>query len=224
MANKVRLRPLQALDERAVEVLLHDLWQHDPKMLMVYRVHRPPSASDSPIRLSLVAEVDGEVRGVGSLMEHTLHPRLLWAAINVAPDQQRRRLGSAMYEALQGLGDGRPWMVKLTLRDEAGTGFLRKRGFFSPRRRRIMGILDPSNAAVRRWLEGVPGDVPGYRFCPSMIPTIPPHLRTSLSCRRRFVGSTRLEPAPRAIRRRGLCQALRPERPAGVAPVRARGR
>ena len=97
-------------------------------------------------------------------MESTLHPRLLWAAINVAPKWQRHGLGSALYEALQGLGGGRPWMVKITLRDEAGTGFLRKRGFFNPRRRGIMGVLDPSDRAVQRWLEGVPRDVPGYRF------------------------------------------------------------
>lgn len=144
--------------------ILHQNWDHDPKMLMVYGVHRVWLPEDPLIRRTLVATINDEVVGVATLIEHTLHPKMLWAAINVAPDRQRQGVGSALYEALSSSADGRPWLVKLTLRDRAGTAFLEKRGFYSPRGRGIMGVLDLHKEEVQRWLEQLPRDVPGYTF------------------------------------------------------------
>lgn len=133
-------------------------------MLTVYSFHRIWSPSEPLIRQTLVATVEGHVRGVGTLVEATLHLKMLWAAINVSPGWQRRGVGSALYNALEAVGDGRPWMVKLTLRDQAGTAFLKKRDFYNPRSNSIMGVLDPRDEKVKRWLEHLPRDVPGYRF------------------------------------------------------------
>ena len=174
MSLKPAIRPFEAADAEAVTALLEQVWQHDPKMLHVYSLHRAWPAGTS-IRHTLVAEVDGEVVGVGSLVESDLHPRMLWAAINVAPAHQRCGVGTALYEALEILGDGRPWMVRLTLRDKAGTSFLNKRGYYNPRDRvrSIMGVLDPTKDAVKRWLEGLPRDVPGYSLLPLDDPANP---------------------------------------------------
>lgn len=163
----VVIRRFEASDTEPVESLLQQSWSHEPMMLMVYSIHRAWSSDGSLIRETLVATVAGEVRGVATLIESSLHPQMLWVAINVAPGWQRRGLGSALYDALNFVGDGRPWLIKLTLRDEAGTSFLEKHGFYSPRSiRSIMGVLDPQKESVRRWLERIPRDVPGYTFLP----------------------------------------------------------
>lgn len=164
MANEVTIRSFRVSDTEAVKTLLEESWGHAPMMLMVYGVHRAWSKTGSLIRETLVATVGNRVCGVGTLIEDTFHPKLLWAAINVASDWQRRGIGSALYGALDAIGDGRPWMVKLTLRDQAGTSFLEKRGFYSPRGRGLMGVLDPGKETVKRWLEQIPRDVPGYTF------------------------------------------------------------
>jgi hypothetical protein len=91
---------------------------------------------------------------------------MLWAAINVSPTWQNRGVGSALYKRLVDLSDGRPWLVKLTLRDTAGTSFLQKRGFYNPRDRSIMGVLDPQKVAVQQWLEHLPYEVAGFTFLP----------------------------------------------------------
>lgn len=159
------VRRFEASDAEPVEVLLEQIWEHEPMMLMVYSVHRAWPPGGPLIRETLVATVAGEVRGAATLIESTLHPKMLWAAINVAPSWQRRGLGSALYDALLSVSDERPWLVKLTLRDEAGTSFLEKRGFYSPRSvRSIMGVLDPRKESVQGWLERLPRDVPGYTF------------------------------------------------------------
>lgn len=166
MDKAVSVRPVVAADKAAIEELLQKLWAHDPKMLMVYGMHRPHADAGRPIRKSLAAERDGVVVGVGSLVESSLHPRLLWAAINVSEDSQRSGVGSQLYEQLESLGDRRPWLVRLSLRDEAGVSFLRKRGFYNPRSRGIMGILDTRRPEVRRWLQSIPDEVPGYSLLP----------------------------------------------------------
>ena len=164
MLAGLNIRPFEAADREPVTELLQQIWRHDPMMLQVYSVHRVWSENDTLIRHTLVATLEHEVIGVGSLVESTLHPRMLWAAINVAPQWQRCGVGSALYTALEELGDGRPWLIKLTLRDEAGTAFLKERGFYNPRDRSIMGVLDPAKQAVKAWLERLPCDVPGYAF------------------------------------------------------------
>lgn len=164
-ADGVVIRRFEASDAGSVEALLRQSWGHEPMMLTVYGIHRVWPPGGSLIRETLVATVAGKVRGAATLIESTLHPKMLWAAVNVAPGWQRRGLGSALYDALLPVSDGRPWLVKLTLRDEAGTSFLEKRGFYSPRSvRSIMGVLDPRKRSVQGWLERLPRDVPGYTF------------------------------------------------------------
>lgn len=166
MSHSILIRPFEASDRESVDALLQDIWAHDHKMLMVYRIHRVWSPKSPRIQATRVAILDGTICGVATLFESTLHPRMLWAAINVAPGCQRQGVGSALYQALEALGDGRPWMVRLTLRDHAGTRFLKQRGFYNPRSQSIMGVLDPRRAEVQRWLEGLPREVPGYTFVP----------------------------------------------------------
>ena len=164
MPDRLRIRSFESADSEPVAELLQQVWSHDPIMLQVYGIHRVYPKNETLIRHSLVATLEHKIIGVGTLVESTLHPRMLWTAINVAPQWQRRGVGSALYEALEEVGDGRPWLIKLTLRDEAGTAFLNERGFYNPRDRSIMGVLDPAKEAVKAWLAQLPRDVPGYTF------------------------------------------------------------
>lgn len=171
------IRPFEASDREPVEALLQDIWAHDPKMLMVYRIHREWPSNSSRIQHTRVATLNGTVYGVATLFESALHPRMLWAAVNIAPGWQRQGVGTALYQALEALGDGRPWMVRLTLRDHAGTAFLTQRGFYNPRSQGIMGVLDPGRAEVQHWLQELPREVPGYTFVPLDSPANPATLQ-----------------------------------------------
>jgi hypothetical protein len=113
----------------------------------------------------LVAELQAAIVGVATLFESTIHPCTLFATINVAADRQRQGIGSLLFHELECLGDGRPWLVKITRRDQAGVSFCQKRGFY-PLINTLAGVLDPSRAAVERWISKLPAAVPGYEIAP----------------------------------------------------------
>ncbi|HEY0733489.1 MAG TPA: GNAT family N-acetyltransferase, partial [Herpetosiphonaceae bacterium] len=110
---------------------------------------------------TLVATVDGTLVGVGTLFESTIHPRMLFVTLNVAPGWQRRGIGSQIWAALEALGDERPWITKMTREDQPGMSFLHKRGF-KPLVSTLTGLLDPAAPAVQAWIASLPQAVPGY--------------------------------------------------------------
>ncbi len=162
----MQIRPFNPTDAGLVDAILRSLWGHDPEMLDQYSfMHRDWPKSGDLIRRTLVAVETSEIAGAGTLFENTIHPRWLLVAVNVAPRWQRRGIGSALYDALQRYGDGRPWHVKATLRDAAGMRFLARRGFH-PVISTLSGTLDPRRESVRAWMNSLPVEVAGYRVVP----------------------------------------------------------
>jgi GNAT superfamily N-acetyltransferase len=162
----IEIRPFEAADTEAVNALLRGLWPDDPSMLQVYRWRHQQWPESPHIRRTLVAVAGGQVVGAGSLFHTSLAPGRLMAAINVAKGRQRRGIGTALYDALMTLSDGRPWLVQVApVRDPAGAAFLAKRGFRTAITT-ITGKLDPASAPVRDWMATLPREVPGYRIVP----------------------------------------------------------
>lgn len=138
-------------------------------------MHRAWPAGQGSLRRTLIAAGDGAVVGVGTLFENTFHPRRLMVVVNVAGGWRRRGIGSALFDALAQLGDGRPWLAKITRRDRAGMAFLAGRGF-RPAINTLTGVLDPRREPVRVWLATLPAVVPGYRVIPFDDPACPASL------------------------------------------------
>jgi GNAT superfamily N-acetyltransferase len=157
------IRPFASADAPDVEAILQASWHHDPTMLGIYRMHAVWESD--LIRQTLVAEIGGVVVGAGTLFESTIHPRMLFLNINVAPTAQRQGVGTALYDALQALHDARPWQTKMTRRDRAGMAFLTKRGY-RVLVTQINGVIDPATDETRAWLATLPAEVPGYRIVP----------------------------------------------------------
>ena len=165
MMNSSTIRPFREQDSAPVAALLNTLWSHDPTMLAIYRqMHRAWPAGPL-IRRALVAELAGAIVGAATLFESTIHPCTLFAAINVATDRQRQGIGSLLFRGLELLGDRRPWLVKITRRDQPGVSFCQKRGFYAVVNT-LTGVLDPSRAAVQHWISALPAAVPGYEIVP----------------------------------------------------------
>jgi predicted N-acetyltransferase YhbS len=160
------IRPFEVADAEPVAQLLQTLWGHDPVRLSLYSIHkdwRDLASRQHLIRLTLVAVVGGDIVGVGTLFESTYHPLMLNVVINVRPDRQRQGIGTALYRALREAADGRPWTVRLTLRDPAGTGFFARHGF-SVLVRTMMGLLDPHEKPVREWMVSLPTAPEGFNI------------------------------------------------------------
>lgn len=157
------VRPCEEHDLEAIAGLIASSWSHDLTLLAIYTQSHRVWQSDSLIRRTLVATVDGALVGVGTLFESTIHPRMLFVTLNVASGWQRRGLGSRLWAALEALGDDRPWIAKTTRRDPAGMSFLLKRGF-EPRVRTLTGLLDPAEPAVKTWLLDLPSAAPDYQI------------------------------------------------------------
>ncbi|HYF64292.1 MAG TPA: hypothetical protein VD886_15830 [Herpetosiphonaceae bacterium] len=155
MRPEFHIRPFAPGDEAPIDRLLDDLWGHDPAMLAVSRIHKDWGPATGLLRTTLVAAHGGTVIGAGTLFESTLHPAHLLAGINVAGGWQRRGAGSQVYAELRRLSPARPWMARLSLRDQAGVRFAGQRGF---RRlaNTLSGTLSPDRPETRRWIEALP--------------------------------------------------------------------
>lgn len=160
---EVIVRPCEEHDLEAIAGLVASSWSHDPTLLAIYKQSHRVWQSDSLIRHTLIATVDGALVGVGTLFESTIHPRMLFITLNVASGWQRRGIGARLWMALESLGDARPWIAKMTRRDLAGMSFLLKRGF-KPQVRTLTGLLDPAEPTVQAWLLDLPSAAPDYQI------------------------------------------------------------
>lgn len=157
------IRPCRERDLEEIAALVEASWSHDATMSAIYKQSHRVWPAVPLIRQTLVATVDDTLVGVGTLFESTIHPRMLFVTLNVTPGRQRRGIGSQMWEMLEALGDERPWIAKMTRRDQAGMNFLQKRGF-RPLVSTLTGLLDPAAPAVQAWLTGLPQAASGYQI------------------------------------------------------------
>ncbi|HEY0603661.1 MAG TPA: GNAT family N-acetyltransferase [Herpetosiphonaceae bacterium] len=160
---KITIRPCAEHDLEAIAALVKASWSHDATISTIYKQSHRVWPSSGLIRHTLVATVDDSLVGVGTLFESTIHPRMLFVTLNVAPGWQRRGIGSQIWSALEALGDRRPWIAKMTRRDQAGMSFLQKRSF-KPLVSTLHGLLDPAATAVQAWIASLPQAAPNYRI------------------------------------------------------------
>ena len=151
----ITIRSFTTADTAPVGHLLHELWGHDGTMFAMYNLHRDWRPEANLLRSTLVATHNDRVVGVGTIFESTLHPTMLMVIVHVATAWQRQGVGTLLFNALQQAGDGRPWLVKITRRDDAGVQFFHKQGF-----RLIVdtltGVLDLQQPRVYEWVKTLP--------------------------------------------------------------------
>ena len=157
------IRSFTIADTETVEQLLHELWGHDATMFAIYNLHRDWQPETNLLRTTMVATHNHRTAGVGTIFESTLHPITLMVIIHVAVGWQRQGVGTLLFNALQQFGDGRPWLVKLTRRDEAGVQFFHKQGF-RPIISTLTGMLELQLSAVREWITTLPKTHTGYKI------------------------------------------------------------
>lgn len=131
----MRVRPFASDDTDAVRAIL-DVVYRDDRWVRSLHEGSHGLAIDRPIfwRSSLVAELDGIVVGAGTISHLQRHPRRDWVAIDVAPPERRRGVGTALVDELRGFTE-RPLCARARFEDQAGIAFLRRHGF---------GLLDRS--------------------------------------------------------------------------------
>ena len=106
-----------------------------------FRPQQGPPTTD-PIRISIVAREGSGPVGVATVCESRWHPRRLWVSVEVASRHRRRRIGSALLEALRAASGGRPLRGKV-FADGPAAGFAAAHGFQVIQRSRTVR-LDPS--------------------------------------------------------------------------------
>lgn len=138
-------RPWAADDAPAVAVLLSAIWGHDPTAHAVFSVHGAARDESGLFGRTLVAEIGGDVAGVGTVRESRLHPARWRVVLHVHPAHRRRGVGAALFEGLiRELADREPRPLQAATRadDGAGRWFLDRRGFRLLMRTR-RGTLNP---------------------------------------------------------------------------------
>ncbi len=83
----------------------------DLQLLQIFGDPRSPQAhqdrtmlrenSDAPFSRTLVATIDSVAIGAGVVFASSLHPQRLWLYVEVAPDQRRNGVGTALVEQLR---------------------------------------------------------------------------------------------------------------------------
>jgi GNAT superfamily N-acetyltransferase len=157
---RYQIRPFTDEDAPAVEALLSARWGHDPMMLAAYRMHRlwPPTGL---VRETVVAMADGAVCGAGTIFQSSYHPAYPYVVINLLLGAQRQGIGTALLAELQQFAPGRRLTARALLGDTAGMNFLSKHGF-AVVVHNSTGLLDPTQPAVRHWMEQLPAAVDGF--------------------------------------------------------------
>ena len=130
MTGSVSIRPWRDGDDRALAQVLPD--PGSPAQLAARALLREPG--ESPITRTVVAVVDSVVVGAAALAASPAHPGRAWVHVEVAPEERRRGVGSALLEAaaaeapgtaLEGLG----LRTRIVADDPEAGAFAHARGF-----------------------------------------------------------------------------------------------
>ena len=121
----MRVRPFEEEDALAVDAVLDAAYAHEPRLRALHAAHGP--SGEQPFRRSLVAEIEGGVAGVETIVRGERHPLRATLDIAVHPSNRpRRRIGAAAGAPRSGRAALR---ARGRLADEAGIAFLRRHGF-----------------------------------------------------------------------------------------------
>ncbi|GGG43902.1 hypothetical protein GCM10011374_02830 [Kocuria dechangensis] len=117
MSGSPVIRPWREGDD----LRLLEVWP-DPEtpQAAAFRAALKPD-DDAPWSRTLVAEDSGVPIAAGTVYESPLHPRRLWAWVEVAPDRRGEGVGRALLERLRAEAASAPWGVR-ALRTKAAPG------------------------------------------------------------------------------------------------------
>ncbi len=130
MTGSVSIRPWRDGDDRALAQVLPD--PGSPAQLAARALLREPG--ESPLTRTVVAVVDSVVVGAAAVAASPAHPGRAWVHVEVAPEERRRGVGSALLEAaaaeasgtaLEGLG----LRTRIVADDPEAGAFAHARGF-----------------------------------------------------------------------------------------------
>ena len=130
----IRVRPFANDDVDAICGILDATYGYDRWVRSIHGGSHGLPLDDPHFRRTLIAEVDGDVVGVGTIAHGQRHPRRSLLAIEVAPAKRRRGIGTMLLGELRGFTE-RPLCARGRFVDEAAIGFLRRHDF---------GLLDRS--------------------------------------------------------------------------------
>ena len=124
-------------------------------------VHGPGRDVPAAAR-SYVAMVGEEAVGAATALVSTVHAPLRMLVVNVAPEQRRRGVGSALVAALSGdpsVGGG-PFLARLPAGDSASLGFATRLGLSVVNRAFALDV-DPASYEAAGWMKNVlaPADI-----------------------------------------------------------------
>ncbi|WP_026077297.1 GNAT family N-acetyltransferase [Brevibacterium senegalense] len=139
--SSVTIRAWKDGDDRALAQVLPD--PTSPAQLAARALLREPGAS--PLTRTVVATVGGVVVGAAAVAESPAHPTRAWVHVEVAPEERRAGVGSALLTAAvaEAAGtslDGLGLRTRLAAGDEAAGAFARAVGFTSLFTTRIVRI------------------------------------------------------------------------------------
>lgn len=140
-SSSVTVRQWKDGDDRALAQVLPD--PTSPAQLAARGLLREPGPS--PLTRTVVATVGGVVVGAAAIAESPAHPTRAWVHVEVAPEERRAGVGSALLTAAvaEAAGtslDGLGLRTRLAAGDEAAGAFARAVGFTSLFTTRIVRI------------------------------------------------------------------------------------
>lgn len=142
----MHVRPYTEDDAGAISAILDATYGGDPRLHALFAdSHR--LALEPPSRGTLVAELDGEVVGAGTIYHGAFHPLRTQLSLDVAPAHRRRGIGTALLRELRELAD-RPLRTRGLFTIEGGVPFLRHHGF-EELAQHFEGRFDPGDVLAK---------------------------------------------------------------------------
>lgn len=121
-----RIRPFAVGDADAIEAILDAAYGDDPRLRGFKRgAHGDPT--EKPFRRTVVATLDDEVVGAGTLFHGTFHPAHSWVDVVVAPAYRRRGIATQMVRELRTYARG-PVMSRVHCDREGAVAFCDAQG------------------------------------------------------------------------------------------------
>lgn len=127
------LRPFHADDAPALDAILAAIWPDDLHSREVFQDYGPAAIKPGQsLHLTLIAALDRQIIGFGSIYESKLHPRPYYLHVQVQPAFQGQGIGARLYGQLIEILRGRtpkPLQVSTMTTQERAVRFLLDRGY-----------------------------------------------------------------------------------------------
>lgn len=137
------IRTWTEANQRSVTEFLATLVGLAPDVSLQLAVHGPDQDEPLPFRRTLIAIDQGDIIGLGTLWEHSLHPARWRVTLHGHPAFWSSGPASTLLAHLRALRPGpRPLQAATSALDQAGCAFFQRHGF-APLMRTRRGVLAP---------------------------------------------------------------------------------